>query len=490
MRPVRAVAIAIALLHPIGAQAQRLADDPRVAQSLRLVQVWLEAQRAYDHVPGLSFAIVRDQQIVLSGGYGYADVAQRKPATASTIYSICSISKLFTSVATLQLRDAGKLRLDDPVARHLPWFRIKQSFPEREDITVEGLLTHASGLPRESDWPYWTGPDFPFPTHEQIVEKIVEQETLYPAEQYFQYSNLGLSLAGEIVATESGMSYAEYVTKNILVPLGLTSTTPEMPEAERGKRLAVGYGKLGRGTERAPLNFFQVRGIAPAAGYASTADDLARFAMWQFRQLTTNGHDVLKANTLREMHRPHFVDPSWNTTYGLGFAVWRSGEKTFVGHGGSCPGYQTYLLLKPDERIAAVAMTNAVDGNARNFAQRIYDIMSPAILAASKDTATPKAKAVDPAITAVMGTYEGTFGGETAVIPWDGSIATVGLPSQDPMRGLTKWRRTDTHTYRRVRDDGELGESLRFELGADGRAAAYWLFSNRYGRSSQAPAIP
>ncbi len=114
-------------------------------------------------------------------------------------------------------------------------------------------------MPRESDWPYWTGPDFPFPTHEQIVAKIGQQETLYPAEQYFQYSNLGLSLAGEIVAGESGMPYADYVKQHILGPIGLTSTTPDMPEAERGKRLAVGYGKFGRATERAPLAFFQAR---------------------------------------------------------------------------------------------------------------------------------------------------------------------------------------------------------------------------------------
>jgi CubicO group peptidase (beta-lactamase class C family) len=475
--------ILFALLLPVAAEAQSLASDPRVAQALTLMRTWLEAERAYDHIPGMSAALVANQQVVWSGGYGYADVARQTPATASTIYSICSISKLFTSVATMQLRDAGKLRLDDPVGKHLSWFNIKQSFPEREPITVEGLLTHASGLPRESEWPYWTGPDFPFPTHEQIVAKISQQSTLYPAEQYFQYSNLGLSLAGEIVAAESGMSYADYVTKNILRPLGLTSTTPEMPEAERGKRLAVGYGKFGRNPSRTPLAFFQTRGIAPAAGYASTAEDLARFAMWQFRNLSTNGREVLAANTLREMHRPHFVDPNGTTMYGLGFAAWRSGEKGFVGHGGSCPGYQTHLLLRPEERIATVAMTNAVDANARNLAQRMYDIVSPAILAATKDSAT-KPKPADPTLAPYAGTYEGTFGGETAVLVWDGSIATLSLPNEDPMRALGKWRKTGEHTFRRIRPDGELGETLRFEMGPDGKAAAYWIFSNRYARSS------
>jgi CubicO group peptidase (beta-lactamase class C family) len=491
MRYQRLVVLALAI--PVAAQAQKpakkLTDDPRVSQSLRLMETWLEAQRAYEHIPGASFALVKDQQMVWSGGYGNADEARSAPATASTIYSICSISKLFTSVAVMQLRDAGKLRLDDPVVKHLPWFKIKQKFPEREEITVEGLMTHASGLPREAEYPYWTGPDYPFPTHEQILAKINEQETLYPAEQYFSYSNLGMSLAGEIVAAESGMPYSDYVRKNILQPLGLTSTTPEMPEAERGKRLAVGYGKFGRRTSREPLQFFQARGIAPAAGYASTVEDLARFAMWQFKLLATNGKDVLAANTLREMQRPHFVDPAGTTTYGLGFAVTRVGEKAFVGHGGSCPGYQSYLRLRPEEGIATVAMTNAVDANATILAQRMYEIMAPALLAAAKDTgAAPKA--ADPALNVYVGTYEGTFGGETAILPWDGSLAVLSLPNGDPVAGLVKLRKTGEHTFRRVRRDGDLGEEVRFEMGPNGRAAAYWQSSNRYGRSTVAPAIP
>src|SRR5206468_10033186 len=136
---------------------------------------------------------------------GYADPTTKRPADADTIYSICSISKLFTSIAAMQLRDAGKLRLDDPVAKHLPWFTIKRSPADGAEITIEGLLTHAAGLPREAEGPYWT--EATFPTHEQIVDGLRSQETLYPAEQYFQYSNLGLTLAGEIVAAEANMAY-------------------------------------------------------------------------------------------------------------------------------------------------------------------------------------------------------------------------------------------------------------------------------------------
>ena len=103
---------------------------------------------------------MHDQQVLWSGGFGVAD-SRAAARRRDTIYSICSISKLFTSVAVMQQRDAGKLRLDDPVGRHLPWFTIKPAGGRAGEITIEGLLTHASGLPRESDYPLLDGPGLP-----------------------------------------------------------------------------------------------------------------------------------------------------------------------------------------------------------------------------------------------------------------------------------------------------------------------------------------
>lgn len=463
------------------ARAQSITDDPRVQTALALLQTWLEAQRAYEQIPGISAAVVHDQQLVWSGGYGYADLARKAPATPATIYSICSISKLFTSVGVMQLRDAGKLRLDDPVGRHLPWFTIKRTAPESGEITVEGLLTHASGLPRESDFPYWSGPDFPFPTREQIIERLSKQETLYPAETYWQYSNLGLTLAGEVVSAASSQPYDAYIRHNILDPLGLTSTTTDIPESERGKRLATGYSAMLREGLRKPAPFFQARGIAPAAGYASTVEDLARFASWQFRLLAKGGTEVLNANTLREMHRVHWIDQlDFTNAYGLGFAVWRADEKTFVGHGGSCPGFRSEVLLKPDERVAAIFMANAQGVNARQFAQRVYDIVAPALKAATQEP--KKGKAPDKDLEQYLGTYETGFGGEIAVVRWEDGLATLSLPTADPVRGLAKLKKTGEHAFRRVRKDEALGEEIVFEMGPDGRPARLRWNSQVYPR--------
>jgi CubicO group peptidase (beta-lactamase class C family) len=452
------------------------AQNPRVAQALELVKVWLDAQRSYQQIPGLSAAIIRDQELVWSGGFGFTDLEKKTPASASTIYSICSISKLFTGVAVLQLRDEGKLRLDDPVARHLPWFTaLKRTKPEAGEITIEGILTHASGLPRESDHPYWTGPNFPFPTREQIIAGLSKQEALYPAETYWQYSNLGITLAGEIVIAASGRTYADYVQEKILGPLGMTSTTPEMPEAEQGKRLATGYSALTRSGTRTKMPFYLARGIAPAAGYASTVEDLGRFASWQFKTLSGGSQNILKLSTLREMHRVHWVDPEFETTWGLGFAVWRVGGKSYVGHGGSCPGYRSQLVLRPEDKIAVAVAANAMV-DAGGMAQDVYAIMAPSLTGKAPDKP-------DPDFSAYLGTYTAQpWSGESAIVAWEDGIAELSLPTNDPVNGLTKLRKTGEHTFRRVRKDGELGETVTFEVGSDGRATALVWYVNRRTR--------
>ncbi len=473
------IGILVAVFCAPASSLQNVAKDPRVRTALEAARVWLEAQRAYDRIPGISAAIVHDQQILWSGGYGRADLDAERPATADTIYSICSISKLFTSIAVMQLRDAGKLRLDDPVEKHLAWFKIERTAPEGPEITIEGLLTHASGLPRESEFPYWTAPDYEFPTREQVKDKLASQKTLYPAEQTFQYSNLGMTLAGEIVAAVSGEPYGEYVKSHILAPLGMTGTTPEIPADQREKRLATGYSILTREGEPKAMPFFQVRGIAPAAGFASTAGDLARFASWQFRLLEKGGTEILNVNTLREMYRIHWVEPDFETTWGLGFSVWRRDGKIFVGHGGSCPGFRSSVLFRPQEKVAAIFLSNAHEASSGTYSQGLYDLVAPAVKDAVKNPAA--AKKADKELNQYLGTYK-SWSGELAVIIWEGGLASLSLPTTNPVKAITKLKKTGKHTFRRIRDDEELGEEIVFEMGPDGRVARMKWHSNYYPR--------
>ena len=181
----------IVFSHSVAAEkpSRKLADDPRVADAVKAWEEWVEYQAAINRVPGLSVGIVHDQELIAVNAFGFANPEARKPAQPDTLYSICSISKLFTSVALLQQRDAGKLGLDDLLTQHLPWFNLEDVHPDDEPITIRRLLTHSAGLPVESDYPYWTDADHPFPTREEMKARLGEQRTLYPASRYFEYSS-------------------------------------------------------------------------------------------------------------------------------------------------------------------------------------------------------------------------------------------------------------------------------------------------------------
>ncbi|MEM8987318.1 MAG: serine hydrolase [Pseudomonadota bacterium] len=453
--------------------AKAAAAHQDVRGAIAAIDAWVEARRIYDDIPGISAGVVFKDRLIWSKGYGVSNLETRRPVDADTLYSICSISKLFTAISVMQLRDAGKLALRDPVASHLDWFDLKQTHAHSGPITIEGVLTHASGLPRESDFSYWRAPDFPFPTREEMIERLDAQETLYPANQYFQYSNLGLTLAGEIVEARSGQPYADYVEENILEPLGLSQTRPFYPERLRGEGLAIGYTGFDRSRARREVEPFFTRGITAAAGFTSSLNDLARFAIWQFELLQNKDAGVLAPNTLREMHRVHWIDPDWETTWGLGFSVNRVGDKTVVGHGGGCPGYITQFKMIPDLQIAAIVLTNAGDGPASNLSSNILKTMATSL---QKASTTSKKRTPD------LSKYEGNYsidpwGGEFAVRQWGDHLVAINLPSDDLEGAMTKLKRERGDTFVRLADDGTPREPWAFEIGDDGRAARVLVHS-------------
>jgi len=439
---------------------------PELQGALSAIDAWIEGVLIYDQVPGMSVGIVHDQDVIWSSGYGYSNLEDRRPAGADTIYSICSISKLFTSIAVMQLRDRGELRLDDAIAQHLDWFDVRQIFDDSAPITIEGLLTHSSGLPRESDFPYWDGPDFPFPTREEMIERLSSQQTLYPSSYYFQYSNLALTLAGEIVQELSGENYSDYVVDNVLLPLGLSDTRPYYPDELRGGQLAIGYTGIHREHRRDPVEPFHTRGITPAAGFTSSVNDLAKFASWQFRLLENGGEEVLRANTLREMQRVHYVDPDWEVTRGLGFAVYHADGTTVVGHGGACPGYITQFALAPAQKLAVIVLTNAGDGPAERVARNLLQTIGPAL----KGAAAPNEDEI-PDFSAFEGNYEvRPWGGEVAVRQWGKNLVAIDIPRPNLKDAITRLEFDGDNTFTRLTDNGEHREPWVFEIGNGGKA--------------------
>ena len=156
--------------------------------------------------------------------------------TAATKFRIASHSKLFNAIAIMQLREEGKLRLDDPVAKYLPCFKAKPAGEDGGIITVDHLLTHSSGLPREAS-DLWTS--FEFPAHEELKQPFANRQAAFPPSTRIKYSNLAVSVAGMLVEDLSGMSWADYIGKNIFQPLGLTASSVDQNAAG----LALAYGR-------------------------------------------------------------------------------------------------------------------------------------------------------------------------------------------------------------------------------------------------------
>jgi D-alanyl-D-alanine carboxypeptidase len=445
--------------------ATKLLADTEVVSSLELLSAWTESQMAYRGQPGISMGIIYDQELIWTKGFGYADLASRKPADAKTVYRIASITKLFTATAIMQLRDEGKLQLDDPVAQHLPWFQVKNSFTDAPEITIRHLLTHTSGLPREAAFPYWV--DRNFPTIEAIREKLPTQSVAIAPESKWKYSNLALTLAGEIVAAVSGIPYVDYVQSQILDPLGMTNTymqiTPDNPHLATGyhRRLPDGSRQIGHYTD--------MRGITPAANMASCVEDLAKFAMLQFRTGPRQGNQVLKGSSLREMQRVHWMSSNWQAGRGLGFYVWRMDNYTLAGHGGALEGYRTDLQVIPAEKIGFVVLTNADDGNPLLYTEKAIKWVAPALAKAAK---VEKKEQFDPAWERYLGKYRSIWG-DTQVIRYKEKLVAIAPNLPDPLMGMVTLTPVDgsNDTFRIETEEnfGSEGELATFETDESGK---------------------
>jgi D-alanyl-D-alanine carboxypeptidase len=434
-----------------------------VRAAIDLLAAWIESQMAYAGQPGLSIAIVHDQEIVWTAGFGRASVERDRPATPDTLYRIASITKLFTSTAILQLRDAGRLQLDDPIVKHLPWFTIGQPYADAPVMTIRHLLTHTAGLPREAGFPYWS--DGEFPTIEAVRERLPSQQAALPTETAWKYSNLGLTVAGEIVAAASGRPYAEYVAQHVLEPLGMKRTFVITPPVDHPD-LATGYARRLPSGGRAPAPHTDGRGITAAANMTTCATDLARFAMLQLGPGGTGPTQILKPSTLREMQRPHWVEPDWAAGWGLGFRIVRQQGKTLVGHGGALRGYRTQIQLCPADRVGVIVLTNADDGEPVKYTDKAFQWVAPAIVKAT----APPAAAAPAGWERYAGRYRNAWG-DAQVLLVQGRLALLDPSLPDPMPFVVWLNPTGEHTFRAETSNGfgSNGEPVVFELDGAGR---------------------
>ncbi len=386
--------------------AAAAANDPEVKGAQRLFSAWIEGQIAYRGLPGIVVGVVADQELVWATGFGMANMAEKIPMTPQTKFRMASHSKLFTATSIMQLREQGKVRLDDPVSKYLPWFHVKPTGPDDAPITVEELLTHASGLPREAG-AHWT--TYEFPTQEELRKLTPQRQAAYAPDVRWKYSNLAYSVAGMVIETASGETWADYVQRHIFQPLGMTASSVD----KNVSGLAVGYGRRMPDGSRAIMPFVDARGMGAATGITSTVQDMAKFVSAQFRSGPMGGKQILSSASLREMHRVRMLENNWTRGNGIGFAVSRDRDRVFIGHGGGYPGYTTQTTINLDARVGVIVLTNTNDSDPGGIATQLMNTVGDAV---AKAIATaPQSLAWDPSWSRFAGFYRGT-GGDSQVI--------------------------------------------------------------------------
>lgn len=346
------------LMQPFQAAAYQAATatPPDLAAIERYIQSEMQAAR----VPGLALALVQGDRMVHLTGFGEADPSGRA-VTGQTPFSIGSVTKSFTALAVMQLVEAGKLELDAPVQRYLPWFRVADAEASAR-ITVRHLLQHTSGLPRSAGIAAAAAANTSDGALEDLVRSLDTVELTQPVGTAWQYSNAGYATLGLLVQTVSGQSYERYVEGHIFAPLQMgQSFTAEAQAQPAG--LAAGY-RYWFGWPIAGKAPFP-RGFLPAGYLMASAEDMAHYVIAQLNGGRYGGASILSPAGIAELQQGAVAVPGGGGTgyddagYGMGWFTGKRNGIAVVAHPGDTADFHADVILIPESRWGIVMLMNS-----------------------------------------------------------------------------------------------------------------------------------
>ena len=424
---------------------------------------------------GATAGIVHGDELIWSGGAGFANLAAGRPSGPDVLYRIASITKTFTGTAVMQLRDEGALELDDPAAKWLPELSDSASPATIGAVTIRRLLSHESGLIGEPP-----GTDFAAsePRYEgraaRNLERVAEIFTAVPPNTQLKYCNLGYQLLGEIVHRASKIPYPQYVADRILTPLDMSATGFEPLEPALAARRATGYAARAFSDELA---------VAPAmppvwaeGGLWSTVEDLAKWLSFQLAAhpdssegVESGRADVLAAATRREMHKPRYLsDEEWSSAWGISWYAVRTDGVTWVQHSGGLPGFTSNACFDRSTRVGAIVLLNGVaDASA----------LAMSLAAAGRDlveAAAPKLRPPTPTptdLTPLLGIYASPDLSVLVRLEWrDGELTMI--DATDPSDKVVIKRAAGSGSFVVAPGVRQSGETVEFRRLPDGAIAS------------------
>ncbi len=328
-----------------------------VAAVIASYQARIPGLMAQKHIPGLALALVDGDRVVWQQGFGSTDSDGRRPVTVDTIFSVQSMSKVFTATAVMQAVQSGRLDLDVPITTYVPGFTVHSAFephPEQR-ITLRMLLSHTAGFTHEAPLGNSYEPEpGDFDAH---VRSISDTWLRFPVGTGYAYSNLGIDLAGYILEKVSDKPFPVVMRDSLLAPLGMDRSTFDRAQVHAAVDRAVGHrADLARPRVDCPM--------MAAGGLWASAADLARFLQFQLGDGTVDGRAVLDAALMQQMRTVPAPDAGAPAGYALGVARthWRAGQYLdLFSHGGGGDGFLSDLWWLPQLQLGIAVLTNSDD---------------------------------------------------------------------------------------------------------------------------------
>lgn len=342
------------------------------AQARREFKTFYDQGMRKHGIVGSSFMLVQDGQVIAQEFFGLANQEKQQPVDENTIYHWASITKTFTSIAIMQLRDRGLLKLDDPIIKYLPELKaVHNPFGQMGDITLKHLMTHSAGF-RAATWPW--GGDKPWQPHEpgqwsQLVAMMPYTEIMFKPGSKFSYSNPGIIFLGRVIETLTGEDYEVYIDKNIFKPLEMYRSYFDTTPYHLLKNRSAGYWL--RDGKTTPARFDADTGITVSnGGLNAPLPDMVKYLTFLTGDLRRQAafDQVLKRSSLEEMFQPQLnIAPtdiveshgqSRKDAMGLSFFIEDNYGQHFIGHSGSQNGFISHFYIRPDLRLAYIIAFN------------------------------------------------------------------------------------------------------------------------------------
>ncbi len=436
--------------------------SPRqLADAAEIARRWIRFRAMSAGVPGISFGISHRDRVVMMDARGVADIAEHRAVTPDrTSYRCASITKTMTATLVMQQVEAGRLRLDEPIATYLAWTR---RLPHAREITIRHLLIHAGGVIRDGS-NHWGDEDFP--DRETLRREVRQQFTFAEPSTGFRYSNVAYVLLGEALEVVTETSFEALLQRDVLKPLRMSGSAPSLIPRVR-RTLATGYYAHRRGEEPRAARHSEARAFAAAGGLVSTVPDLLTYQRAHFP-----GSGVLLSDlSRREMQRTQW-QRSEEPNHGLGWMIWHVDGVSVRGHSGGYPGFSTKIGFSPELAVAAAVLTNTNSSTAAISVDAIFHTI--VWVARRWDVASETSHGhTRSGLAKFAGQYRGDSG-EFTVVRINRSLylldPEMAFPLSSPARLLPDGGRS--FTIVEGDDYGHFGEHVSFSVNSRGECTA------------------